>query len=431
MKYIVMCLITYLIILRPVWSNETREISLDEVLHLAEINSPRLTASEFQEIAAEKGVEIARSKYFPTLKLDSIYDNGLPGSSGSALDIQGMMASPYRSGPSVGVVAKQLVYDFGRTDHAVKASQYQAEASKQDTKITIYEVKTLALKKYYECALFRTQRDLWGYLGDESNTITKEVHHFVDTGQRSVVERYLSKIQTEEAYGFQAYYAERLKQSVNELAIMMGVASRHFSCPSLSKLSTGSLNANIGTGLEANPFLRRAILEASVASEKLKQEKSELFPEISLAASTGYLSKTRFVKKQNYAIGIGMTIPIFDLNISGKIKRAEAVIAEKHARIEAERQTLAEWNARYDEIIKSTAVLLKKMDNELQVGHKGFEIAKKRYFSLEGDLVDLREAFRNLSRIRSAMEEMRAQFLQASGAKALLNGTGETLNECQ
>ena len=421
MKLIVFLIITCLTFPTITWSKETQAITIDEVLRLAEVNSPRLTASEFQEIAAERGIDIARSKYFPTLKLESIYDKGLPGSSATGLGVQGIMASPYRKGGTVGVTAKQLLYDFGRTAHAVKASKFQAEASKQNTKITIYEVQALALKKYYECSLFRTQRDIWEYLGGESNVITKEVHKFVDTGQRSVVDRYLSKMQTEEANGLHAYFAERLKQSIKELAIIMGVPDQNFTCPCLSRKLACSLNPD--TKIESSPFLARAVLEAQVASERMEQEKSELYPEISAFGSTGYISQTRLVPKQSYAVGVGITLPIFDLNIYGKIKQSAAIAAEKQSQIEAEIQALEELNQQYDEIIKSTEVLLKKLDGELKIANDGFSLAKKRYFNLQGELVDLREAFRNLSRIRSTIADTQAQFLQASGAKALLNGS--------
>ncbi len=45
-------------------------------------------------------------------------------------------------------------------------------------------------------------------LTHESGIITKEAQHFVDTGQVSIVDKYLSKAQTEEAQTAQAFFAD-------------------------------------------------------------------------------------------------------------------------------------------------------------------------------------------------------------------------------
>ena len=175
-------------------ASEKRAISIDKVLELAAINSPKLSVSRFQELAAKKSVAIARSNYYPTLSFEAMDSTGFPASS-AGMGITGLMDSPYRSGISGGIVAQQTIYDFGRTYHDVEASKREVEFSKQDTRVTLYQVKQLALQTYYECSFFRTQQDTWGFLAHESGIITKEAQHFVDTGQVSIVDRYLSKAQ--------------------------------------------------------------------------------------------------------------------------------------------------------------------------------------------------------------------------------------------
>lgn len=402
-----------------IWASSVREISLEEVIRLAEMNSPRLSAAKLREIAAEKGIDIAKSNYFPTINAESIYSQGFPGSSGLT-GVGGLMGSPYRSGVGAGFVAKQTIWDFGRTFHAVKASKYETELSEQETKVTLYEIKQLALKKFYECAFFKTQRELWTYLEGESGIITKEVESFVNTGQRSIVERYLSKAQTEEATSYKVFFAERLKQSINELSVIMGVSEDNFSCPALPNKISHSLHEN--NGIESSPLFTRALANARVAEEKLKQEKAGYYPEITAVASTGYMQRSRLVQRQNYAVGVGISLPLFDLNTRGKVDRAEVIASEKNKEIESERQYLEEINAKFDETIKSSQVLLNHLDEELKIANEAFDLAKKRYFSLEGTLIDLRESFRNLSRVRVEIENTRANLLQASGAKVLLNG---------
>ncbi len=58
----------------------------------------------------------------------------------------------------------------------------------------------------------------------------------------------------------------------------------------------------------------------------------------------------------------------------------------------------------------------------MDLANKAFSAAKTRYFSFEGNLVDLRDAFTNLARTENEINETRAELLQASGAKILING---------
>ena len=406
-----------------IWANEQRNISIDEVLRLAEMNSPKLSASKLREMVASKSVDIAKANYFPTLNAEAIDDTGFSGSSAGLLGVGGLMGSPYRSGYGAGLVAQQIIYDFGRTSYDVEASQHEVELSKQNTRVTLYQIKQLALQTYYECAFYRTAENIWARLSHESGIITKEVHHFVDTGQVSIVDRYLSKAQTEEAQTAQAFFAERLKKSIQELAIIMNTPNQNFSCPPLPRELTNQLDPNVG--MESSPLLARARVATKVAQSRLKQEKAGFYPKILAVASVGEMASARVVQKKAYSGGIAIVLPIMDFHTSGEIQRASAELSAKTQDVEAERQYISEMNAKYDLIIHSSKVRLHHLNDEYALAKKAFDVAKNRYFSLEGELIDLREAFRNIARVQTEIEETRTRLLQAGGSKALLNGSGE------
>jgi outer membrane protein TolC len=422
MKKLIIFITLVLIFSTNVFSNENHILSIDEVLHFAEINSPQLSAAKFQEIAADKSIDIARANYFPTLSFGALDSIGFSGSS-AATDVIGLMGSPYRKGLAAGLVTQQIIYDFGRTYYDVEASRQEALLTKENTRVTVYQVKQLALQAFYACAFFKTQRDKWGYLAHESSIITKEAQHFVNTGQRSIVDRYLSKAQTEEAQTAQAFFAARLKEALHGLSVIMLIPEDSFTCPSLPYQLTSSLNPNIG--IEFSPFLAKARIGTKVAQAQLKREKASFYPKIVAIASVGGMQSANLVDKKEYAAGIGILLPLVDLHITGEIQRAKALASAREKEVLAEKQYLGEMNSKYDEIIKSSIVRLQHLQYELELANKAFNTAKKRYFSLEGDLVDLRDAFRNLGRVETDIDNTRTQFLQASGAKALLNGSGE------
>ena len=132
-------------------------LSVKEALHLAEVNSPRLSASRFRELASKKSVDIAKANYYPILTAQATDDTGFKGSA-RWLQVEGLMGSPFRSGFSAGLVAKQIVWDFGRTYYAVEASKHEVAFRKQDLRVTDYQVKQLTLQTFYECSMFKTQR---------------------------------------------------------------------------------------------------------------------------------------------------------------------------------------------------------------------------------------------------------------------------------
>ena len=219
--------------------------------------------------------------------------------------------------------------------------------------------------------LFSGLNEIYGArLSHESGIITKEVQHFVDTGQVSIVDRYLSKAQTEEALTAQAFFAERLKKSIQELAVIMNIPNANFSCPSLPSELTNTLNPNMA--MESSPLLTRAIVGTKVAQSRLKQEKSNFYPKIVAIASAGEMASAQDVQKKAYSGGLAVILPLVDFHASGEIQRAEAQLSAKTQDVEAEKQYLGEMNAKYDlhySLVKSTATASQVMSMHWQRKH--------------------------------------------------------------
>ncbi len=402
-----------------VFAHPRHIMSTDELLHLAEKNSQSITTSQLNVIVKQKAIDIAKARLYPVLNAEAMDSVGFPGSS-AWLGVEGLVGSPYRSGATGGVVARQLLFDFGRTAAEIKTAQSRVNVAEQTTRVTAYEVKLLALQVFYQCATFKKQRDLWKVLAKESSIINKEAKHFVKTGQRSIVDIYLSDSQTEEAHTAHAFYGERVRGTMKELAVITGISDSTFECPSLSLTLIDGLNSS--NDIDASPYVKRAEASAIVAKEKLLREKTDLRPKVVAIASAGAMEKTHLIKNENVAAGLGIIVPLFDYNINTRINRAHAEVLAKQQNIEAQKQFIEEMNAKLDETIMASLTRIKHLNIELTIAQEGFKVAKYRYFHLEGTLVDLREAWRNLARAETTIEEAKGNLLQARGAKSLLNG---------
>jgi len=395
------------------------ELSLQDVLSLAEKNSARLSASRFRATAAQSAVGSAKAGYLPTLEWDEMDSSRLP-ESGRTAGIGGLVGSPYRSGRASVAVARETLWDFGRTSNAVEAARRDADAAREDVAVSRLEADQAALAAYFECGRLRSQREDLDSLAREVRLVGKEVERFVGTGQTSVVARYLVDSQIEETETAQADYEAREAAVTRRLAVLTGLPETGLSCPGLPPGDAAPLPASSA----ASPFVTRAQDEAEAARARLAQSRSARMPKVLAAGTAGTLDAAGIGGRGAYAFAAGISLPLFDgLRTTREIERAAALADGKEKDVDAARQRLDVLNARYDEDIDSSRARLLHLGHELKLAQAGFDVAKKRYASLQGDVVDLREALRNLARARGQLNDARAELLTAAGSKALLNGT--------
>jgi outer membrane protein TolC len=411
-------LIAALLTAGPSWG--AAPLGIVEVLRKAEETSPELKAALARMKEAGESIRVARAGYYPTLDVEGVDSTGFPGSSGW-LGYGGLMGSPFRSGPTGGAVSRFTVFDFGRTFYDTKAAQEEWRASLENVKILRYQVYMAALKLYFDAVRFRSEQETWQSLGKQIDIIAREVRRFVDTGQRSIVDTYLVRDQIEEADATQATYGERYRVALHRLALITGLLETNLSCPNAAELQPDIYAPLIR--FEQSPVLRAAAAEAEAARQRLKQVQSENRPLITAVGSAGEMDDARLVDKKDYSAGVGIQLPLFEgYKITGEIRRAQYFADQKDQDLMSARYELDDLSAAYDEIIDSSRINLDHLNHELTVATEGLNVAKDRYFSLQGNLVDLREALRNLERIQTTIDEVRADFYLAEGSKKVLNG---------
>lgn len=391
-------------------------ISLEQVLALTAKNSPQRAASILQEAVAQQSIEIARANYYPSLTAGAIDTVGSP----EVIDLDTPMAFPYRGGSGAGITAEQIIWDFGRTSHQVQAAKYALKYQQENTTIITLQVQQLALKTYYECMNDVTQQQVWRKLSQISDVITNQAKHFVNTGQVSIVDKYLSETETEEARTLEAYYQKKADEVSVKLAAIMSIAPHTFSCPMLS-LSFEQLPA-IQPSLDENPLVKSAKININVAQEQLNSEKAQFHPKIVAEATGGRLTMSGVETNPAYGVGVGVVLPLVDFAVTSKINQDVAKLQENKETLQAQKQQVQEVNAAFDEMIYASDVRLQHLRIERKLGGEAFNAAKDRYFSLQGNLLDLRAAYRNLARVEVDMINTQSQLLAATGGKALFNG---------
>ncbi|MDB5039139.1 MAG: Outer rane efflux protein [Bacteriovoracaceae bacterium] len=407
-------------------SGFSAEVSLSEILVKAEKFSHLLSAAQLNETAARANVGLARSDYFPTLDFEAVDSTGFAASSNLS-GITGIPGSPYRKGASLGAVSRINIWDFGRTFYSTESASYEANVEKYRSQITEAEVDLEAAKTFFDCVRTKTQMENWQIILDQARVVSEEVQKYIATGQRSVVDKYLSESQVEEAFTQKADFEKKSDLEARQLSILTGIDYAEISCPILSKLSKIDASAISDNG--KNPDVLVATEQAHAEEARASHAKAERLPKLFAGASAGIMQDVRLVREKNYSIGIGLEIPLFEVKAYYKIKRAEALSSGRQFLIEAAKERVDQTNAKYDKIILSSQARLEHLQNELKLAEEGFQIAKRRYFKFQGTLVDVRETLRNLTRTRIQIDDSQIDFMEASAAKILFNGRTSILKE--
>src|SRR5258708_3350306 len=211
-----------LIALVTFWGNEARaqsaapELSVTQALLWAEEASAALKAERAREAQAQEAVKIAQAAYYPTFDLEAIQSYGFAGSNG-ALGLGGLMSSPFRGGPTVGVFSKMNLIDFGRSFN-VEAAKDRLRATQEDTRLLRYKLDQAALLIFLEGAKYRGEMEAWREINAEIGKVAQEVNKFVQTGQHSEVENLLVAEQVQACVLARATAEDRYRIAVHRLA---------------------------------------------------------------------------------------------------------------------------------------------------------------------------------------------------------------------
>ncbi len=307
-------------------------------------------------------------------------------------------------------------------------AEKRSSLAKTESKVTSLTIGAQAARYYAKCARDRSLAEIYRDLMEEAKIIQTEVAKFVATGQRSIVDKYLSESQTEEAATIAADFEERLAVDEERLLTLIGLPKDGATCPRMSSdlsteattLATSSSNAEI-----SSPLILRAQAEMALVEAETSRSRKDYFPRLVGLASAGYMNSTELgVPKQVYSVAVGLIIPLFEgFKTNSEVDENLARTMQKEKEVAATKLNLKETTLGLDEEIRSGLLRLDHLRHELELAETAFRVAKSRYVKASGTLVDLREALRNLGRIRTGKKETESLLLSASIEKGLLNGT--------
>lgn len=401
------------------------DLTLGQVLHLAEKYSPTLKASLSRETEAQEFSRAADSGFFPDLGLAAVDSTGFPGSSSgfgtAGLDsFPGMVASPYRQGPAASAYAKWDLLDLS-VFHQSASAHYKYDASRLGTIFQAELVDQQALNAYLEAVRLRGDRDAWKKLADELSGILNTVKRFVRNGQYSEAQGLLIQDQlSDAAYRAQDFDLQYLA-SLRSLALLTGLETKVVSCPPPS-----SLPEEYNPSLESvgdSPLVLQAQFETKSAEETASQYSAENLPVLEVAGSAGFLDETRLVSSQDYSLFVGISLPLFEgFRIDAEEKAAHAEAEARREEVRSDQLELDELNVRYADEVERARSELKILDDEREGAEKAVTESKERYLRFLGPLSDFQQALKDRVNMEVEMAEAKTSLWSAATSRYLLNG---------
>jgi outer membrane protein TolC len=408
-------LLALLLVASPCWADD----NLLSVLNLAEKQSPRLKAEHYQQDAAGERIRMQKSGYYPELSAAAIASTGDPGSF-AMMGVDGNISAKDRLGAGAGLVLKQDVWDFGRTQGAVHQAEAERDLSVRETALIRLDVDREVLQTYLQCSYLKAEVKDAHEVANLAHLLSRETDRFVRSGQRSIIERYLVDAEAKAADTRIAEMDARVQVIEKRLAVEAG-ASQALHCQNLSDLEKDWRKLESGSG--PVPGVEAQKTRIAVAESRLDRAKAEEHPEILALASGGYFDNRATRDRMNYAAGVGISFPLFEgFRIDAGVQNQKAELMAARSGLDAYRQLLASHNAQYDEQIRALEVRLQSLEEENKLAERAFALARKRYLSLQGTMVDLREAIKNMERVMESLTVTSRDRLLARGERALLNG---------
>ena len=390
--------------------------SVKDLLNAAVANSARLDSAHAAEQVAALRKNLAETGYMPTVDAAIIDSTGFAGSTGQ-LGVGGIPGSSYRKGLGYGLTATDTLFDFGKTSRNIEGADVEVAARRAQTALTKVEVQRGALDAMLECSLAKSQSLNWQKVGEMAAITEKEVDSYVKTGQRSVVERELVRSQREEALRSADSLRTRLDFNKQRLQI---ITAQNQDCPTLDSIDDGIFQI---MEQKHDPHLLSAETAVKAAEAEVRIARGGYLPKLVGLASVGATQDTRVVEEQNYAVGVALVVPLYDGSLTNvKVDSAQAVATVRQHELKAAQQEVDNANNRFQEEISTSKVELKRLADELKEAQKTLNEAKKRYYAQKGNLVDLREAIRNLTRSELEIANSKFRLLRAEGQRIIYGG---------
>ena len=324
---------TILFLAVPLFAQQPMSLTLAEAEKLAIQNNPQFAAARLNAAASYQVPVEVRSGLLPNV---SGALTGVGADSGSRLAAGALNNPVVFNRVASGLLASQLVTDFGRTGSLIASAQLRAQAQDQVTETARADI------------LIETVRAYFGVL--RANAVLKVAQQTVAARQLVsdlITALFRSQLKSQLDVSFAnvnlADAQLLLSQAQNDLKSVEASLAAAIGLPAQTSFSLAEQPVPDALPDQVDPFVQQALqdrpelknlrLEQSAAERLAKAEHALNYPTVTVAGTAGFVPAGETTVPGRYgAIGLNVNIPIFN----GGLFRARQSEAELHAKAATE-----------------------------------------------------------------------------------------------
>jgi outer membrane protein len=291
-------------------------------------NNPRLAAARLTAAAAYQVPQQYRAAYAPT-----IYGTvtGVGADSGSRLAAGALNNPTVYNRAASGLIANQMVTDFGRTSNLVGMAKLQAQAQDQTTETTRANLVLAASQAYY--AVLRAQAVV--KVADQTvqarQLLVDQVTAYAASKLKSELDVTFAKVNLGDAKLIQVQADSDVKTASAQLAAILGLPNETVFSLEEEPMAGGLLDpvtAIVQQAIQNRPELKDLRLQQNAAERFAKAEHALYYPNLGLIGSAGFAPVGDPQISSRYGgVGLNITIPI----LNGGLYKARTAEAELKA----------------------------------------------------------------------------------------------------
>ena len=361
-------------------------LTLQEAIRTALEKHPALQSSEFAVQGAEARAKQAESPYYPQVGGTAIQTNGSVRTN-ALFSPSGSLIEPNRSDFSVGVSARQTVYDFGQTSSKVDAQRSDRARFEKEAVSRRMEVVLGVEQAYFSVLKRKRLVEIAEQTVRERNVLKRQVEVLYRNQLKSKLDFGLVHVQSTDAEFLVIRARNDLEAAFAELNNAMGVEG-----PAAYQLEDipvvveppRSLDALVAEALDRRPELLALKERMRTADHRIKAAGNLNFPTLQVIGSAGdteHISNRPNLQEGGWwAVGGVVSVPLFTgFLIQNQV--AEATAQQREA--QAVYLTAAQ-NVRLqvkDSFLDLVTLIqqIKVAEEQVQIAREALSLASQRY----------------------------------------------------
>lgn len=388
-------------------------LSLDQARQVALQNHPGIASASLEAQAAEYAAREVRSAYFPTLAANF---TGVGSEQDSVLSAGAVTTSSIANRGATGIVASQLLSDFGRTASLEQGAKLRGAAKEQNVNYTRAQVLLDVEEAYYQALAAEAVLRVAQATVNLRRTTLRQISVLAQSNLRSTVDVSFAEVNLSQAEldlvraqnGTRASHA-RLSAAIGYERDQPFILNDE---PLPSELNP-DLDTLIVEALRDRPDLAVLRLNHEALLSYAEAEKRLRYPTISAAVVSGVAPVRGGVLPETYTgAGINVSIPV----LNGGLFKARRREAESHAAAaDKDTQELAVRVARDVEVAWLDAndafQRLGVTARMVAEANEALRLAQARYDNALGSIVELNQAQVNQTAAEIAEASAKYEYL--------------------